>query len=210
METIALLLYPALDAPALGAVGTITVEDANDPAWLARFHAGERAILAAIYRDHFESVHATARRLLSDADAETVAHEVFLKLVEHGDFRARFVGGALRAWLCTVTRNRAIDLLRKRKREELSTDEDIERAAGVAKDDRFAEAASARALVERFRREVLPEKWRGVFEARFMRQLTQREAATELGITRTTLAYQELRVRGLLERFLLNTQEQHS
>jgi hypothetical protein len=61
----------------------------------------------------------------------------------------------------------------------------------------------AQAVIGRFRREVLPEKWRSVFEARFIRQLSQREAATEIGITRTTLAYQEMRVRSLLERFLL-------
>ena len=44
-----------------------------------------------------------------------------------------------------------------------------------------------------------------VFEARFVRQLTQREAASTLGISRTTLAYQEHRIRKLLRKHLLGT-----
>ena len=58
-------------------------------------------------------------------------------------------------------------------------------------------------MIERFRREVLPAKWADVFEHRFLRQLSQAEAAELLGIGRTTLAYQETRVRRLLRRFLL-------
>ncbi|NPC78158.1 RNA polymerase subunit sigma-70, partial [Pyxidicoccus fallax] len=54
-----------------------------------------------------------------------------------------------------------------------------------------------------FRREHLPAKWAPVFEARFVRQLSQREAAAALGLHRTTLAYQELRIRSLLKKFLL-------
>ena len=65
------------------------------------------------------------------------------------------------------------------------------------------EAAEARVMLDRFRSERLPAKWRGVFEARFIRQLDQRSAAKELKMFRTTLAYQELRVRALLRKFLL-------
>jgi RNA polymerase sigma-70 factor, ECF subfamily len=58
-------------------------------------------------------------------------------------------------------------------------------------------------LVERFRTEVLPEKLRPLFEARFIRQIPQRDAAEELGIPRSTLVYQEQQIRELLETFLL-------
>jgi RNA polymerase sigma-70 factor (ECF subfamily) len=63
--------------------------------------------------------------------------------------------------------------------------------------------ADARLLLERFCRDVLPTKWRPVFETCFVRQLTQRDAARELGISRTTLLYQQHRVRALLRKFLL-------
>ena len=61
----------------------------------------------------------------------------------------------------------------------------------------------ARLLVDRFRREVLPAKWARVFEARFVSGLDQRSAAAQVGISRTTLAYQEIQIRRLLRRFLL-------
>jgi RNA polymerase sigma-70 factor (ECF subfamily) len=61
----------------------------------------------------------------------------------------------------------------------------------------------ARALVRRFREEVLPPEWVSVFDARFVRQLDQREAARTVGIPRTTLVYREHRIRRLLQEFLL-------
>jgi RNA polymerase sigma-70 factor (ECF subfamily) len=42
-----------------------------------------------------------------------------------------------------------------------------------------------------------------VFETRFLLGLEQKEAAARLGISRTTLAYQEYRVKALLRRFVL-------
>jgi len=184
--------------------GWTVSERAPDAAWLARFHTGDRATLGAVYQEHFDSVHAAASRVLPSVDAETVTQEVFLRMVEDAEFRAKFTGGALRAWLCTIARNRAIDVLRRQKKIDLVDDEGLEALAGSAEQDATLERHRAQQVIGRFRREVLPEKWRAVFEARFMRQLSQREAAREIGITRTTLAYQELRVRGLLEKFLLS------
>jgi RNA polymerase sigma-70 factor (ECF subfamily) len=208
LECQARLPYPSLTASFSGLEalfwrGIRVAERADDAAWLARFHAGDRATLGAVYQEHFDSVHAAASRLLPSVDAETVTQEVFLRMVEETEFRAHFSGGALRAWLCTVARNRAIDVLRRQKRVDLVDDQNLEALAGAAEQDTMLERFRAQAIIGRFRREVLPAKWRAVFEARFIRQLSQREAATEVGVTRTTLAYQEMRVRGLLERFLL-------
>ena len=58
-------------------------------------------------------------------------------------------------------------------------------------------------LVEAFCKMHVEPEWLPVFEARFLRQLSQEEAAKELGIRRTTLAYRELRIRHRLRRFLL-------
>jgi RNA polymerase sigma-70 factor (ECF subfamily) len=58
-------------------------------------------------------------------------------------------------------------------------------------------------MIDRFRAHHLPAKWRGVFEVRFVQQLDQSEAARVLGIHRTTLVYQEFRVRQLLRKFFL-------
>jgi RNA polymerase sigma-70 factor (ECF subfamily) len=183
---------------------------AEEAAWLERFWAGDKPVIEEVYREHAGAVLAAAGRILTGADQETVAHEVFFRLVSEETFRRRYAGGSLRAWLSTVSRNRAIDFYRRKNREEMTEAEDLERHAGSADADRFVERAEARRVVERFRKEVLPQKWAPVFEARFIKQLSQREAAAELALSRTTLAYQEMRIRSLLKGFLLNTTEEAS
>jgi RNA polymerase sigma-70 factor (ECF subfamily) len=169
--------------------------------WLARFHAGDREVLAACYRDHFATVEAAVRRYVGGADQETVVHDVFYSLLSSRRTRQGFHGGSLGAWLTTVARNRAIDYLRAHARLGSVDPRTAEALPSEGPDP--AQQAEARLLIERFRRELLPDRWVAVFEARFVRQLSQREAAAALGCSRTTLAYQEHRVRRLLRRFLL-------
>jgi RNA polymerase sigma-70 factor (ECF subfamily) len=171
--------------------------------WLARFHAGDRAVMEEIYRDHFDAVHQAAGRFLDGANRETVVHEVFLRLLSNAEMRRSFDGGSIGGWLRTVTRNQAIDFRRRLSREVGEPDGLVEQAAPQP----ITERVEAKMLIDRFRREVLPAKWAGVFEARFLGELDQREAARSLGISRTTLAYQELRIRSLLRAFLLGAED---
>jgi RNA polymerase sigma-70 factor (ECF subfamily) len=172
----------------------------GDADWLARFHAGERAVLAEIYDEHFDTVYRAAGRIVRDADQETVVHELFVRLLSNESARQGFRGGSLAAWLTTLARNQAIDFLRRHRREV-----SLEEAEGAAAAEEEAAAVEAKLLVDRFRNECLPAKWAPVFETRFLRQLSQREAAEALGLSRTTLAYQELRVRRLMEKFFVKT-----
>jgi RNA polymerase sigma-70 factor (ECF subfamily) len=174
-------------------------EMAEDSSDLAAFHAGDRATLERCYREHFAAVTAAARRIVRPVDAETVTHEVFHRLLASAEMRAMFRGGNLGAWLARVTTNKAIDHKRRYAREEpLSPALPVEAAVS---DD--SARLSAKLVVERFRRERLPPKWEAVFEKRFLEQLGQREAALALGMSRTTLMYQEHRIRALLRKFLL-------
>lgn len=179
-------------------------EGDGDARWLARFHDGDGATLEQCYRNHAGRVLGAASRVVRDVDAETVTHEVFYRLLTDASMRAGFRGGDLGAWLCVVARRRAIDLARRMKREVSARGSDPDLAAPSVDGAREHEAADARRLVARFQSEVLPDKYRALFEVRFLRQLSQREAAAELGIERSTLAYQEQRVRELLERFILD------
>ena len=171
--------------------------------WLALFHRGDRSVIEQVYRDQFGAVDAVVGRFLVGADRETVVHEVFFKLVSDQSFREKFDGRALGGWLRQVAKNQAIDFLRKRKREVPLADETQHALESTAETDREAYRSEAERLVGAFRKDHLPEKWAPVFEARFMKQLSQRDAAKQLGISRTTLAYREQRVRQLLKRFLL-------
>ncbi|WP_224246363.1 RNA polymerase sigma factor [Hyalangium gracile] len=178
-------------------------EDGADR-WLLDFHAGRRSVLEQCYRELYPTVQRAVGRVLSGADQETVIHEVFYRLISREELRRSFRGGSLKAWIGTVAYHQALEFVRRQQREQGALAQVRELDVGEAEAVEASDAeCEARILIERFRRECLPEKWHGVFEARFLRQLPQREAARELGIHRTTLAYQELRIRSLLRHFLL-------
>lgn len=178
----------------------VTAGRSDADAWLRAFHAGDRAAMTRLYYDHFATVAAAVGRVLTGADKETVIHEVFFKLIASADERQRFQGGSFGAWIATVAHHQAIDHLRRRSRELAMTPDELgdhlEAAPGPS------DAATARVLVERFR-DGLPDKWRPVFDRCFLDQLSQRDAAAELGLSRTTLAYQYLQIRARLRKFLL-------
>ena len=174
--------------------------------WLAAFHAGDRAAVGQCYRDHYKAVAAAVGRMLSAADSETVTHEVFYRLLSDPQLRGNFQGGNFAAWITRVATRSAFDFMRRCRREHLgfdaATEPELEAMAAVR---RVEEELDARTLIEQFRRECLPPEWAGVFEARFLLQLPQRDAARTLGIQRTTLAYREHRIRRLLRQFLFQT-----
>jgi RNA polymerase sigma-70 factor (ECF subfamily) len=169
--------------------------------WLQAFHAGRRPCMEQCYREHFDTVDRAVRGILLGADRETVVHEVFLRLLADSSLRCRFHGGAFAAWLRTVARNQAIDYARRRRLELALLDQ--AGAAELAVEDRLDQRTDVRRALERFRTEVLPPKWQPVFVARFVEGQDQSAAARSLGIPRTTLAYQEFRIRKLLRRFML-------
>jgi len=171
-----------------------TVEEHD---FLAAFHRGDRAVIEQVYRDYGARVIGAAQRLVGPVDAETIAHDVFYKLLTNERTRASFRGGNLGAWLTQVAVRAAVDDLRKRRRET-AHERDAEEA--VQQQDTELEA---KILIERFQKEILPAEWAALFDVRFLRQLPQRDAAKELGIPRSTLVYQEQKIRDLLERFLL-------
>jgi RNA polymerase sigma-70 factor (ECF subfamily) len=186
-----------LEAKSLGSSLAMHVGVAR---WLAEFHAGDRRVLEQCYRENYRPVVATVGRFLAGADAETVTHEVFYRLLSNPRLRENFQGGNFEAWLAQVATNAARDHLRRYRREQA---EGPESAAPDDVSSGGADEADAKMMVDRFRREHLPPDLSAVFDARFLRQLPQRQAADELGMPRTTLVYQEQRIRGLLKEFVL-------
>jgi RNA polymerase sigma-70 factor (ECF subfamily) len=169
--------------------------------WLERFHAGDRDVLEACYREHFRTVGQAVGQVLRSADRETVVHDVFVDLLANATLRRGFVGGAFATWIGVVARNRAIDYWRRYRREG-TLDEAVSKIAPSDSAERMEDDVGARLLIAQFRTDVLPAKWDTVFEHRFLLGLDQREAARRLGISRTTLAYREAQVRRLLGRFV--------
>src|SRR5260221_13768567 len=170
--------------------------------WLAEFHRGSRAVLTECYVDHFVSVERAVGRILKGADRETVIHEIFFRLMTNESLRHTFQGGSFRAWISTIARNQAVDYWRRQQFEvPAGAPEDL---LGEREDAaRFENRVEAQITIDRFRSECLPEKWKKLFDARFIQQLDQPQAARPLGMHRTTLIYQEYRVRTLPRRFVL-------
>jgi RNA polymerase sigma-70 factor (ECF subfamily) len=183
---------------------TVAPETSVDPgqdAWLPGFHEGRRDAMENCYREHFGTVDAAVSRVLQGADRETVVQDVFARLLSDSKLRLAFKGGSLTAWLGTLSRNLAIDFARHRRFEQpgglMPAGDSVHAPQAIERQ------AEVRLLVERFRDECLPPRWAPAFEARFVRQMDQVSAARHVGISRTTLAYQEYRIRGLLRRFTL-------
>ena len=89
----------------------LSVAATPEARWLAAFHAGDRAVLEQCYRDHYRAVVAAVGRILAEADAETVTHEVFYRLLSDRTLRENFQGGSFSAWLPQVATNGALDHL---------------------------------------------------------------------------------------------------
>lgn len=94
----------------------------SDEALLAGMAAGAVGAGTAFVRRHQSRVFGLAWVLVGDLGlAEDVAQETFLRAWRHGaSFDAR--KGSVRSWLCTITRNLAIDTLRMRRAEPVDPD----------------------------------------------------------------------------------------
>jgi RNA polymerase sigma-70 factor (ECF subfamily) len=185
------------------------VNDSNNyqsSAWIEGFHAGRREIMEECYRTHFSDVEKSVSRMLSGVDLENVVHEVFAKILANKKTRLSFKEGSFPSWLSAVARNLAVDYIKRNQKEHPVEPRIAEKLAENAQQEN-AEDIELKRVIERFRGEKVPEKWLPVFDARFIRRLTQREAAKELGISRTTLAYREGRIRKRLRRFIESLEE---
>ena len=94
----------------------------SDEALLAGMAAGAVTAGTAFVRRHQSRVFGLACALVGDPGlAEGVAQETFVRAWRHGaSFDAR--KGNVRSWLCTITRNLAIDTLRMRGAEPVDPD----------------------------------------------------------------------------------------
>lgn len=173
----------------------MTIPDAR----LEAFYRGERKVIEDVYRAHYADVDRGASRVVAGIDRESVVHDMFFQLLSSEPFRRGFKGGELGRWLQVVAANQAISLLRKQKREVPAGD--VEQLLQRPDGSRIEEQAIAQQFFARFRASALPAKWAPVFEACFVEGLDQRSAAEKLGIARTTLAYQWVRIKWALEAF---------
>lgn len=97
----------------------------GDAALMRAAASGDDGAWAKIVSAHLPIVHRTAYQLVRDTQlAEDIAQESFLRLWKLAD--AWQPRGRISTWLCHVARNLAIDVIRRRAREQTQeVDDDI-------------------------------------------------------------------------------------
>lgn len=102
---------------------------------------GDRDGLKEVYEEYGSYIYGIVRQLLSvREEAEDITSEFFIRLWEKaGSYKA---GSGHKGWMATIARNMAIDLLRKRRREEL-VDFHTERT-GPAENEEYGQPAAGR------------------------------------------------------------------
>jgi len=177
MSNVCLILYKHM---------SISISDtANEDSELLRRTAqGDHSCLQELHRRYSGVLHATAFRILNNVkDAEEVVQEAFVQIWEKAAVYDTQRGKPL-TWAMTVTRNKAIDRLRRVQRRH-RLQEEIEQEAQIW--DRMVEYDSSAEVVAHETQAMvrsaviqLSDDQRRAIELAFFGGLTQNEIAEQL------------------------------
>lgn len=156
---------------------------------MARVAAGDERALGMLYDRHATFAYSLAAAILRDGpDAEEVVAEVFSQVWRSA---AGFDAGrgSVVAWISTIVRTRALDLIRSQRRRARMLDQAAAMteegsapgmSTGSPDADRGAEVSEAQVLVRRSLA-GLPAPQRQVLELAYFGGLSQSEIAGQLG-----------------------------
>ncbi len=159
----------------------MTVTDSNaltsDLALVRAVRAGNESAMAALYDRYSPIVYSVALRVLKDTSAaEDVLQDIFMQLWRNP---AAFDSsrGNMAAWLAVISRNRAIDTLRRRRPES-----DIEEVVLSVQPDLALDAERARAMDKvRGTLQGMPVAQRSALEMAYFEGLSHSEIAEKTG-----------------------------
>ncbi len=156
---------------------------AADREAVVRMAAGDTDGLTTLYDRHGRLVYSLALRIVRDSgDAEDVTQDVFVQAWRQAD---RFDGarGSVAAWLLTVTRARAIDVLRRRRvRPQPAGEPVFTETSDAAPGQDLQLEWTERAGAVRAALQSLPLVQRLAIELAFYEGLTHNEIAEQLEI----------------------------
>lgn len=155
---------------------------AVDNALLRRIAQGERQALAELYDRFARPLFSTALHILSDrAEAEDVVQDVFLTLWKKAAVFEAERGSAF-SWAVTLTRNRAVDRLRSRRRRAELLERSLPADLGYDGVPAGGDGADHQDEVRQVRAAVaaLPPEQKRALEMAFFAGLTQQEIAQRL------------------------------
>jgi len=178
----------------------------SDRDLVASMSAGDEEAVGLLVERHGDMMFGLAYAILGErVDAEEACADAFVQAWRTAE-RFDPVRGSVAGWLAMMTRSRALDALRARKKRAEVAADVLETTAGNAAagtppetgPDRHAESAEARQLVVQAMAE-LPEAQRRVIELAYFGGLSQSEIADHLSVplgtvkTRTLAAMKKLR-----------------
>lgn len=162
--------------------------ETSDTALAERVRAGDERALSDLYDRHADRLYSLARSIVDDpASAEEAVTDAFLRLWREGDHDPS--RGSVGAYLVVVTRSRALDAVRSRKRrgraEQAGADASLQGAAvpistPADSPERSAELSGTRKRIVTAL-ERLTSRQREVIELAYFGGLTHREISERLG-----------------------------
>jgi RNA polymerase sigma-70 factor (ECF subfamily) len=152
--------------------------EASDAALIGRVLSRDQAAMTVIFDRYGSMVYSVALRVLKDQPAaEDVMQQIFFEVWESP---RNFVAGrgSLAGWLAVVSRNRAVDVLRRRKPSDPV--EEVELAA----DTNLAEDAERNIMMEKVRThlDTLPRDQQDQVQLAFFEGLSHSEIAAQTGV----------------------------
>jgi RNA polymerase sigma-70 factor, ECF subfamily len=157
--------------------GIDTKTAASDLALVTAIRSGDQGAMADLYDRYSSIVYAVALRVLQDTGAaEDVLQDIFMQLWRNpGAFDSS--RGNMAAWLAVITRNRAIDSLRRRRPEN-----DIADVVVSVEPDLASDAERSRAMEKvRSALEAMSKDQRSALEMAYFEGLTHSEIAEKTG-----------------------------
>ena len=153
----------------------VTMSD--DGALIERVRRGDADAFAQLYDRHGALVFGVARRVLGNpVQAEDIAQSVFLQIWSKP---SSFQGGSFAAWIATVARNAAIDVLRSAAVRTREPELPLNLPSNVDLDDEVFARVRASAVGEALK--TLPSDQREAIVRAFFEGLSYREVAQALG-----------------------------
>jgi RNA polymerase sigma-70 factor, ECF subfamily len=170
------------------------VKDIGDEELVSWVAQGDERALSELYDRYSRPVYATGARLLGDAHlAEELVQDAFTNVWQAA---ASFDPGraSFATWLYRITRNRAMDLARRRRvRPQSAGDERLRVIPGGPEPEASVDGWDVARALSR-----IPEKHREVLTLAYFEGLSQREISTRTGVplgtikSRTTSALRRL------------------
>ncbi len=149
----------------------------NDEALIGAIRSGDHQAMAELYDRYSGVVYAVALRVLGDSGAaEDVLQEIFMQVWRNpASFQAG--RGNLAPWLAVITRNRAVDVLRKRRPQTEITENILSIEPDLASDaDRGRAVEKVRAVLK-----DMPTAQRSAMEMAYFEGYSHSEISEKTG-----------------------------